>query len=254
MKNEHVFISDVHLGIFSPSGNTKLEQELIELINYCTSEKVNVYVLGDLFDYWMEFSGSSFVPNIGKEVLDAFEKYNRLVAPAVFVTGNHDNWTISHFKNRGFLVEQDYRVIELETKKAMLFHGDATFDANGKFVRPALHQVLRNKRFVKTFQFLFPNQKGIDMMKGFSAFTRLRNGHNPDPLNKNAEWILSNKNVDLVICGHDHIPRTETFLEGRYINLGAFYKHRTIARYSESEINLVRWKSESKEFVPYTNN
>ncbi len=254
MKNEHVFISDVHLGMFSPPGNKKLEQELIELINYCTSEKVNLYVLGDLFDYWMEFSGSSFIPTIGKDVLDAFEKYNGLVAPALFITGNHDHWTISHFKDRGFAVEHDYRVVKLETKKAMLFHGDATFDSNGKYVRPALHRVLRNKKFVKTFQFLFPNQKGLEIMKRFSAFTRLREKHNANPLNRNAEWILANKEVDLVICGHDHIPRTETFLQGRYINLGAFYKHNTIARYSENEIKLVQWKSESKEFVPYANN
>ena len=73
MISEQIFISDIHLGAFTQEINSKVEQDLIRLIRYCTEHGIKINILGDLFDYWMKFPEKNFVPALGSEVLKEFE-------------------------------------------------------------------------------------------------------------------------------------------------------------------------------------
>lgn len=251
---EHLFISDVHLGAFTKAQSSKIEHDLISLIDYAIARKAAVYVLGDLFDYWMEFPKNRFVPAISKIVLDKFEEYNSKVMRAVYITGNHDNWTFGHFAKCGFDVEPDFRIINIAEKNILLMHGDGHFDSKNNFYRPFFHNLLRNKTFVHYFQAVSGSKMGLGAMRLFSDVTRKRNYRNPKSLNQQAQIIFSFGKVDSMICGHDHIPRMETFINRTYINLGTFYEHRTIARSVNGSIKLVKWNAETKEFQPFGQN
>ena len=252
MSNEHLFISDVHLGALSADKNREVEEELIKLIEYAISKNAQLYVLGDLFDYWMEFPNSEFLPSIGRDALDAFEEYNRTISPALYITGNHDNWTLKHFSDRGFDVEENHRIITLGNSKILLMHGDGTFDSDGSFSRPALHRLLRNQTFLKSYQSILPNSVALNLMKKFSEFARKIDQYDAEALSEHAPRALKLKKADIIICGHDHIPRTEHFNEGLYINTGTFFHHKTLARYVDGELSLVTWKSTTKEFIPFS--
>ncbi len=248
---QFIFISDVHLGAFPAPVNDKIEQDLIALIHHCKEQQIKIHVLGDLFDYWMEYPDKGFVPKLGKKVLDAFEEYNTTVAPALYITGNHDNWTFGHFKERGFDVEPNFKIIEIENKRILLMHGDGVADDTLGFPRARFHRLLRNSAFVAAYQKVLPPKMGISAMKLFSSITRRNNTPNPNPLNKQARKIFSQHNLDYILSGHDHIPRKETFTRGRYINLGTFFKHRTAALHTKREIKLVKWNAETKNFLPF---
>ncbi|MBO6524018.1 MAG: UDP-2,3-diacylglucosamine diphosphatase [Balneolaceae bacterium] len=253
-EQEHLFISDVHLGAFSSEKETEVADKLIALIDYAIKQNAGLYILGDLFDYWMEYPDSKFVPDLGKSVLDKFEEYNRSVQPAIYVTGNHDNWTFGHFIDRGFDVEPKYRIIPVGKYQTLIMHGDGQVGDRNDFLRPAFHKLLRNPSFTQYYQKIFPPEIGVGIMKSFSNITRKKNHSNPDPLNNHAKSILTSNKVDVVLCGHDHLPRVETFSGGRYINLGAFFNDNTIVRYINSEFRLVTWRADTKEFVPYSSN
>ncbi len=253
-QQEHLFVSDVHLGAFSKKKETEVETRLIALIDYAIEKHAKIYVLGDLFDYWMEYPDSNFVPKIGTAVLDKFEEYNHAICPAIFVTGNHDNWTFGHFEDRGFDVEMKFRVITIGQSKVLIMHGDGEFGERNDFLRPAFHNILRNPSFIKNYQRVFPPKVGLGIMKNFSNLTRNRNHSNPKPLNNHAKSILNSDKIDMVLCGHDHIPRMETFIGGQYINLGTFFDHGTMVRYIDNEFQLVIWRDKTKEFVPYGSN
>ena len=250
-QEEHLFVSDVHLGAFSTKKEAEVENRLIALIDYAIEKKARLHILGDLFDYWMEYPDSGFVPDLGKSVLDKFEEYNRAVRPAVYVTGNHDNWTFGHFKDRGFDVEPTFRIIKVGKSNVLIMHGDGLVGKRNDILRPAFHKFLRHPSFTGLYQKIFPPETGLELMKRFSNTTRKRNHNNPVPLNNNAESILNAEEVDVVLCGHDHLPRVETFSDGMYINLGTFFNHKTLVRYTEHEFQLVSWHEDSKEFVPY---
>ncbi len=245
---KHLFISDVHLGAFKPHVNEEIEDDLCRLIDHCKEEKIHIHILGDLFDYWMEYPNSQ--PSVGKKALSILSSYNR-VEPITYITGNHDNWTFGYFKELGFNVEEDFRNLTIEGKNFFLHHGDGMSEKRFELPRPFFHRVLRNRFFIKLYQFIFPPKLGLRIMKWFSDFNRKRSFEDPDPLNRWAEGMLMNHPVDVVICGHDHIPRMETFSFGTYINLGTFFKHRTVALYTNSQCKLVTWDGTAKAFKPF---
>jgi UDP-2,3-diacylglucosamine pyrophosphatase LpxH len=246
-----VFISDVHLGAFDHETELKIETELISLINHCCEHDIKIYLLGDLFDYWMEYPKKNFVPKVGSNVLKAFQKHNSVCRPTTFITGNHDNWTYGYFEELGFDVENNYRIIERNGFKTLLMHGDGKFGKSDDLLRPFFHRVLRSNYFVKLFQAILPPTLGLRVMKNFSGFSKLNDRRTTIPLDNHAKRILSDKEIDFVIMGHDHIPRLETFTNGTYINLGAFYHHKTVALYNNNEYQLVVWSASDKEFVPF---
>lgn len=249
---EQIFISDVHLGAFSPEANNEIEQDLIKLIRYCSKHKIKINILGDLFDYWMEFPEKNYVPALGSKVLKEFEEYNNDVSPALYITGNHDNWTFGHFKERGFDVEENFRLIEIGEIRILTLHGDGVAATKIDFPRAAFHRLLRNPNFINIYQKVFTPERGLATMKAFSNLTRRRNNHNPEPLNRQAKKIFDKHNLDYIISGHDHVPRVETFSRGNYINLGAFFNNRTLALYNNRGMNLVKWRAESNSFIPFS--
>ncbi len=246
---KHLFISDVHLGAFEPSVNREIEEDLCCLINYCKEEGIRIHLLGDLFDYWMEYPEAH--PEIGDKVLPELSSYNKNIAPITYITGNHDNWTFGYFKELGFDVESDFSELTIGKEKLFLHHGDGMSDKRFDLARPLFHRILRNSRFIKFYQLLFPAKTGLKLMKWFSDFNRKRPVEDPEPLNFWSEKFLKQHPVDYVICGHDHIPRIETFSFGTYINLGTFFRHRTVALYTNSQIKLVTWDGTTKDFKPF---
>lgn len=253
MKNfdKHLFISDVHLGAFSDKENKQIEQDLIRLIQVAGRRNYKLYILGDLFDYWMEYPEKGFVPKLGRSVLDAFEDYNSKTGPAVYITGNHDNWTFGHFEERGFDLEPNFRLLELDPHRLLLMHGDGVAASRIDFPRAAFHRLLRSDSFISAYQRILPPKQGLAAMKMFSNITRRRNYLNPEPLNRQARKIFERHNLDYILSGHDHVPRVETFNDGTYINLGTFFKHRSLAVYNGGNLSLAVWNSGNETLTPF---
>lgn len=244
---EHIFLADVHLGAFPEEQEKKLQSDLIALIDYCEKQKISLHILGDLFDYWMEYPGRT--PDLGRELLDRFEVYNRHTGKITYITGNHDNWTAGHFEQRGFHVQPDYLVLNTGEQRIFLHHGDGMSDSKMGLPRPFFHRLLRHKMFVGLYQKVLPEKAGLRLMKAFSNANKAKNKTNPEKLNKWASSFLSASPYHVIISGHDHIPRMETFPHGLYINTGAFYRHRSmVIKYTNNEFSLVSWEAGKKEF------
>lgn len=245
-----LFISDAHLGGFSDKENTRIESELVQLISYCQRNTIRLAILGDLFDYWMEFP--DHIPSLGKKLLDRFEEYNHHLGPTLYITGNHDNWTHGHLEDRGFIIESEFHTITLGDKKAILLHGDGLSDPDLGLSRPLLHRLIRHPSFISWYQRLFAPAAGLSVMKYFSRFNRWLDDQQEDSstLNNWAEQQLQDSQWDIIISGHDHIPRSKHFSFGSYINLGTFYKHRTMAYYNNASVTLVSWKPGTQSLKP----
>lgn len=245
---DHLFLSDVHIGATTDESGRRSEQDLISLIEFATRNRFRICVLGDLFDYWMEYPDTR--PEIGEDVLHAFREHNRSVSSTLYITGNHDNWTSGYFEKIGFRVEPESSVIELDDLSFFLHHGDGLADPEINLPRPLFHRVLRNERFVSLYQSIFPPEAGIDLMRRFSAMSRENSETDPQRLSEWSEAFLKHTDTDVVISGHDHIPRVETFPFGSYINLGTFYEHRTVALYTNGQLRLVTWSADDQQFQP----
>jgi|SRR6056297_852512 len=245
----HLFISDVHFGAFEEQKQLQIEKDLFSLIDYCEKHSILLHVLGDLFDYWMEFP--NYIPPLGKNILARFGRYHNKVGPTLYVTGNHDFWTVGAFEDIGFDVKKNETTITLGKRSVFLMHGDGIEDKRFKMPRPLLNRVLRHPRFVTFFQAVFSGSGANAVMKRFSEFTRDPMDENPEKLNGWAHKLISEHHFDVVITGHDHVERRETFSGGIYINCGAFHKKYTLAEYKNEEFKLVRWNSHQKKLLPF---
>lgn len=244
-----LFVSDAHLGGFDEAENHKIELELIHLVDFCEEHDYDIYILGDLFDYWMEYPNHK--PELGKDLLRRFERYNREAGSTLYITGNHDNWTNGYFNQVGFEVEKNHHFLDLDGKKVMLLHGDGLDDPTFDLPRPLFHRILRNPSFVKLYQSVLPPETGLDVMMRFSRLARSREVTEAEKnLNKWAKKRLQQSDTDFILCGHDHTPRMIHYDFGTFINLGTFYQHKSLATYNNSELSLVTWDDASRQLTP----
>lgn len=244
-----LFLSDAHLGALPNHLNEQVENRLISIIDFCESHRIQIHLLGDLMDYWMEFP--DFTPKLGNRVLNRFREYHKVIPPGFFITGNHDNWTDGYFKKIGFCVKHEYVKLNLDGKKVLLLHGDGLVDPEMNLPRPLFHRLLRNPLFVSFYQTLFTGESGNHLMKTFSEYTRNSADLQIDKLSKWAQNLLNEQSFDYILSGHDHVPRVETSSAGSYINTGAFYLQNTAALYNNETIELVIWNDENYRFEPY---
>lgn len=247
----HLFLSDVHIGAFEAETDRQIQRDLIALVNYCETRNFTIHILGDLFDYWMEYP--SWNPPLGKPILLRLQKYMERNGPINYITGNHDNWTKGYFENLGFTVNSEFFDLSLGGNRFFLQHGDGLKDPAYRLPRPILHRVLRNKMFVKMYQMILPPSLGMKAMQMFSNLSKQRAYCAPGVLNDWAKEFLTTTDFDYAICGHDHQPRVLDFEDGRYINLGTFFQHRTVGLYTNNDLQLVVWNADQQTLIPYEN-
>ena len=114
-------ISDVHLGTFGSHAK--------ELYNYLSSIKPKTLVLnGDIIDIW-QFRKSYF-PKSHLKVIQKITAFASKGTKVYYITGNHDEMLRKFSEMRmGNFALVDKLVLELDDKKAWIFHGDI-FDAS----------------------------------------------------------------------------------------------------------------------------
>lgn len=250
-ESRFLFLSDVHLGAFGAENDRHIEDDLIELIDFAEQRGYRLLLLGDIFDYWMEYETT--FPQLGRRVLNRLENYNRRQGSTLFITGNHDHWVGSHLANHGFDLESDYRILQIGNRNLFLHHGDGVSDPELNLPRPLFHRILRNPSFVRLYQRLLPARHGLKLMRLFSQMSRRMTGNNTEQIRVLDRWArvqLEARPFHAIICGHDHMPRHRNYQGGEYLNLGTFFEHRTLGCYTNGQLQLVEWNGHTKELQP----
>ncbi|MBC7748170.1 MAG: UDP-2,3-diacylglucosamine diphosphatase, partial [Methylotenera sp.] len=120
-KVELVVLSDVHLGTFGSHADA--------LYNYLATIKPKILVLnGDIIDIW-QFRKSYF-PQAHLQVIQKIISFASKGTKVYYITGNHDEM-LRKFSDMsmGNFELRDKLLLDLDGKKAWIFHGDV-FDAS----------------------------------------------------------------------------------------------------------------------------
>lgn len=249
-----LFLSDVHLGAFPEEQNRLLEDELVELVSYCEEKKLQIIILGDLFDYWMEYPDCH--PPVGEKLLHRFQQYHHKTGRrTLYITGNHDNWTRGYLDSLGFDIEHEYRIIETREISFMVMHGDGLQDAAMNFPRSLMNRILRNSYFVYIYQTLLPPRWGWQLMKLFSQNRK----DNPDNA-KNCNirhsidsWaknrVSSDPSIQAIIYGHHHRPFLNSQNGNTCMNCGSFAGDKTVGLYTNKKFRIVNWNAADKMLI-----
>lgn len=247
-----IFVSDVHLGAKPVEQNTMVEKDLINLVSFCRDRGFEIILLGDFFDYWMEYPGF-VVPPLGQNILQHFNIYHKETNKrTLFVTGNHDNWTNGYLPSIGFDLEHEYRILEDNDFSLMVMHGDGLSDPQTKFPRPFAHRLLRNSYFVSFYKWLFPPKTGWFLMRLFSngnkKFGDKRIGISRR--NRLGSWarqfVEKNEHIQAIVCGHLHKPSIWSHNGNTVMNCGSFRDKRSLGMYTDKKFKIVTWDSSKR--------
>jgi UDP-2,3-diacylglucosamine pyrophosphatase LpxH len=248
-KVEVVVISDVHLGTFGCHAK--------ELLSYLSTIKPKILILnGDIIDIW-QFRKSYF-PQSHLKVLKKIISMSSRGTKVYYLTGNHDEllrkFTDIHLGNFSLL---NKLVLNLDDKKAWIFHGDV-FDASinhakwlAKLGGWGYDLLILINRFINWILVKLNKEP-------YSLSKKIKNSvKSAVKFITNFETVCTDLAIeneyDYVICGHIHEPKIEKITNKKgstiYLNSGDWIENLTALEYNKKKWRLYDHKIESQNVI-----
>ena len=242
------FLSDFHLGAPNASISLEREKKIIAFLNEIVTDAKQIFILGDLFDFWFEYK--KVVPKGYVRILGKLAEITDRGIPVHFFVGNHDMWMKDYFqKELNIPVYFEPTSFEFNGKQFLIGHGDGLGpgDHGYKFIK----KVFRNK-IAQTLFGIIPPFIGMNLADYFSRKSRAKTGQSDEVfLGEDKEWLVTySKDVlkktyyDYFIFGHRHLPIDLKLDEkSRYINLGDWIKYDSYGVFDGVQFELKYHKS-----------
>lgn len=238
---DYVVISDVHLGTYGCKAK--------ELHNYLKTIQPKVLILnGDIIDIW-QFSKHYFPKshmNVIKHITGMLSKKTRVY----YITGNHDEM-LRKFKgfHLGSFTILNKLILELDGKKAWIFHGDV-FDITMKHSKwlAKLGGIGYDALIIiNTFINWISNLLGYGKL---SLSKKIKNSVKSaikfvNNFEETAAEIAIENEYDYVICGHIHQPEMKEIRNQKgktmYLNSGDWVENLTALEYQNNAWSLYEY-------------
>jgi len=243
------FASDFHLGAPNYEASLAREKKIIRWLDAIEEEAHEIYLLGDVFDFWFEYKHA-----IPKGFVRLQGKIASLTDKGIKVHwfyGNHDMWVFDYIPTE-LGVELHPKEIQrtYNGKKFFIGHGDGLGpgDNGYKFIK----KVFRSKVSQWFFARLHPNF-GIGLANFFSKKSRLStgdsdaiyHGEEKEMLIQYCKTVLENESHDYFIFGHRHLPMDFTLDSGsKYVNTGDWIKYFSYAEFNGKSLDLKYFEKE----------
>lgn len=238
------FASDFHLGL--PAGSPPLEREkrVVKWLNSITPDAKEIYLLGDIFDFWWEYK--AVVPKGFTRFLGTISSITDKGIPVHFFTGNHDMWVGDYLVNEcGVIVHTSPVTKIFDGKIFHLAHGEGlgTKDLGYKLLLSIFH----NKPLRAMYSALHPSI-GMGIGNRWSLSSRLGKGitkeflgEDKEDLIRYAKSVLQSEKIDYFIFGHRHLGMSYKLKEGvEIVFLGDWIRN---GNYAEWETDKLTYKS-----------
>ena len=249
-KNKKVyFSSDQHFGAPSYESSKKREEIFLNWLNFIEKDAGALFLLGDLFDFWFEYS--KVVPKGFVRILGKLANISDKGIPIYFFVGNHDLWMNDYFTKelniKVFLSPQEFTI---NKKSFLIGHGDGI--GPGDYGYKRMKKIFTNPIMKIFFRWIHPDL-GVKLAQYLSINNKLISGNDDRKYNGPENEIIfqyvikknKEKFRDFYVFGHRHLPLEIPLNESRYINLGDWITHFTYAEFSDKNFSIKKWKSDN---------
>lgn len=210
------FFSDAHLGIPDHASSLKRERILVQFLDRIKKDALEIYMMGDLFDFWFEYKTS--IPKGYARLMGKLAEITDSGIPIFFFRGNHDIWAFNYLQEElNIRIERKPQIKEILGKRFYLAHGDGlgTGDYGYKFIKKVFEFKL-NQWF---FRWVHPDI-GLRLGLFFSRRSRYANEVRDKKMKKEklykpieetrlpvyAKGLLAQgEKIDFFIMGHFHV-------------------------------------------------
>jgi len=243
------FASDFHLGAPDYESSLVREKRIVRWLDSIENEASEIYLLGDIFDFWYEYKHT--VPKGFTRLLGKLAFLSDMGIKLHIFTGNHDLW-MRDYLSRELNADINYGPVTriIGDKKFYIAHGDGLGPGDQGF--KLMKSVFTNKIAQWFFSRIHPNA-GISIANYFSRKSRAQTGiEDYKFLGEDKEWliihskeILSKEHFDYFIYGHRHYPLVVDLGEGsQYVNLGDWIKYFSYAEWDGNNLELKYFENE----------
>ena len=242
----------MHFGRGARSSEREKEVALIECLEAHAGDVDHLYLLGDVFDGYIEYR--HLVPKGFVRFQGLLARWTDRGVPVTYLVGNHDPWHRDHFSEElGVTLVSGAVEATHEGCCLHLAHGDG-LAATGP-PRTWLRALLRHPVPVRLYQSLLPADLGLGFAQWVSRrlHDREEEPTTPARLRTQARTLLRRDALDGVVLGHGHVPELDRGPNGVYLNTGNWYERRTFARLDGEGLHLQRWngtRAQGIESVP----
>ncbi len=240
MNDSYLFISDIHLGLQSPVLEKRKERLLVKFLRYAQETGRELFIVGDLFDYWFEYKkvyqkGFFRTLTAMQDLIESGVKVHYLI-------GNHDFMHLNFFSEEiGTIMYENPIDIELEGKKFFIGHGDGMVKNDLGY--NILKKFMRNKTLQKMYSWIHPDI-GVSLASSTSKtsrdYTSKKDYGEEDGL-FNAAKLKIDEGFDFVLFGHLHRRCFLHYKNGVYINLGSWLDAPCFGLFKDSKFEIVDW-------------
>jgi UDP-2,3-diacylglucosamine hydrolase len=248
LNNKKIFFaSDFHLGVPNHEESLAREKRIVAWLSGVKEEAHSIYLLGDIFDFWFEYTYA--IPRGHIRLQGKLAELRDAGIPIIFFTGNHDMWMFDYFpKELGIPVFRKPQVLQVGQHKLLIGHGDGLGPGDASY--KILKKFFNSKVCQWLFARLHPNF-GIGLANLWSRNSRISNMKREEKFQgEQNEFLVSyckdtekKLHHDFYIFGHRHLPLDLKIGEhSRYINLGEWVHFDTYAVYDGKTVTLKYFK------------
>jgi len=196
-----LFISDLHLDDCRPAATAAL----LAFLSGPARQADALYILGDLFEFWL---GDDAPTQVGEQVAEALYALSVRGVPCRFIHGNRD-----------FLIGPDYAgesgldllaeetVIDLYGRRTLLTHGDQYCTDDHAYQK--VRRMLRDPAWQRKFLEKSPSERISFARDARSQSEQYKQGVSEDIMDVNPAAVAAafkRHGVDRMIHGHTHRP------------------------------------------------
>lgn len=255
------FASDFHLGIPDHASSLQREKLLVQWLNNVCANATEIYLMGDIFDFWFEYK--TVVPRGFTRLFGKLAEIVDSGTPVYLFRGNHDIWAFNYFEQEiGIQLKREALIKEWNGKRFFLSHGDGLGPGDNGY--KFLKKVFEFKPNQWLFRWIHPDI-GTRLALYFSRKSRYANEIRDEKqiteegginLGKErlyifaSEYLKTDPSIDYFIFGHRHVPANLPLNEkSRFINLGDWISNFSYAVFDGNELNLMTYSSGNPELL-----
>ena len=244
------FASDLHLGAPYIADRVEHERRIVRWLDSIEADVDELYLLGDVFDYWFEYN--TVVPRGYVRFLSRLARLTDRGVKVHIFTGNHDTWMFSYLPNEiGAIVHHDPLEVTLGEKRFLLGHGD---DLGKDRLYSFMMWCFRNPVLQWIYKCLHPDIAGwiattwshTSRMGHYAAEKKGKEEHAlEDELQVRyaKEQIAKGRKVDYLVFGHRHkVIECEVGPEGqRLLVIGDWIRNFSYAVFDGKELKMCKF-------------
>ncbi len=248
------FASDLHLGMQPPEESLQREKLFVEWLEEIRKDARELWLLGDVFDYWFEYK--KVVPRGFTRFLGALAFLSDEGVEIHLIPGNHDIWVFDYLPTEiGLKVHSKSVRREWNTHSFHLGHGDGLHPGDLNY--RMLQRLFKNRTIQWLYARIHPNgsmafaqrwsRKSRHKTGAIGSFAGADREHQVQFARKELE---KDPSIEYFVFGHRHLPFDIRIAENsRVICLGDWIGNFTYGVFDGKEFRLEKYLPGKGEII-----